>query len=85
MPKPTTVIDIGKVKEDFTKGGRQIMIGINVVRHDFTGKAARVGVLQHFKAAFLAMRAQVEEYTVICNCKGQRQICKGAFEEHSYS
>ena len=38
LPKPTTVIDIGKVKEDFTKGGRKIMIGINVVRNDFTGK-----------------------------------------------
>ena len=85
LPKPTTVIDIGKVKEDFTKGGRQIMIGINVVRNDFTGKEARVGVLQHFKAAFLAMRTQVEEYTVIHKCKGQRQIYKGDFQEHSNS
>ena len=40
MPKPTTVIDIGKVKEDFTGGFRKIMIGINVVRNDFTGKEA---------------------------------------------
>ena len=43
LPKPTTVIDIGKVKEDFTKGGRKIMIGINFVKNDFTVKAARVG------------------------------------------
>ena len=41
-----------------------------------------VGVLQHFKAAFLAMRPQVKEYTVIRKCKGQRQICKGDFQEH---
>ena len=40
LPKPTTVIDIGKVKEDFTKGGRKIMIGINFVKNDFTGKEA---------------------------------------------
>ena len=82
MPNSTIVIKIAKVKEDFTKRGRKIMIGINFVKNDFTGKEARVGVLQHFKAAFLAMRPQVEEYTVIRKCKGQRQICKGDFQEH---
>ena len=40
LAKAEAVIDIGKVKEDFTKGGRKIMIGINVVRNDFTGKEA---------------------------------------------
>ena len=34
---------IVKVKDDFTKGGRKIMIGINFVKNDFTVKAARVG------------------------------------------
>ena len=85
LPKSTIVIEIVKFEEDFTKRGREIMIGINFVRNDFTGKAARVGVLQHFKAAFLVMRPQVEEYTVIRNCKGQRQIYKGDFEEHPKS
>ena len=61
LPKSTIVIEIVKFEEDFTKRGREIMIGINFVRNDFTGKAARVGVLQHFKAAFLAMRPQVED------------------------
>ena len=83
LPNSTIVIKIAKVKEDFTKRGRKIMIGINFVKNDFTGKEARVGVLQHFKAAFLAMRTQVEEHTVIHNCKGQ--IYKGDFEEHSNS
>ena len=40
LPKPTIVIEIVKVKEDFTKGGRKILIGINFVRNDFTGKEA---------------------------------------------
>ena len=63
MPNSTIVIKIAKVKEDFTKRGRKIIIGKNFVKNknDFTGKEARVGVLQHFKAAFLAMRPQVED------------------------
>ena len=43
LPKSTIVIEIVKFEEDFTKRGREIMIGINFVRNDFTGKAARVG------------------------------------------
>ena len=36
----TIVKNIVKVKDDFTKGGRKIMIGINFVKNDFTGKEA---------------------------------------------